>query len=136
MRARSALGAARQLARSQPSEVERLLTEAERDTQQLARERMPWADAVASLLRAGVASARGSVAVAELELARAADELDGVSMELYAAAARHRRGQLLGGDAGAALIESAEAWFAGQGVKAPAALVAMMTPGFDDPTRR
>jgi hypothetical protein len=51
-------------------------------------------------------------------------------MALYAAAARYRRGKLLGGDAGRALEDAARSWMAGQGVVNPARMVALHAPGF------
>jgi hypothetical protein len=49
-------------------------------------------------------------------------------MALYAAAARRRLGELLGGAEGAALIEAADDWMAGQGVARPERLTALFVP--------
>ena len=51
-------------------------------------------------------------------------------MNLYAAAARRRLGELLGGAAGRALIEDADRFFAGQNVKNPSRMVALIVPAF------
>jgi hypothetical protein len=53
-------------------------------------------------------------------------------MNLFAAAARRRLGQLLGGNCGQALIAQADAWMAGQGIVNPARMTAMLAPGFPD----
>jgi tetratricopeptide (TPR) repeat protein len=94
------------------------------------RERMPWARPLAGLLRAGIAARRGDADAAVARLAEVETELAGHEMELYAAAARRRRGQLLGGDAGRALAAAAEAWMTAQGIQHPARMTAMLAPGF------
>jgi len=53
-------------------------------------------------------------------------------MLLYAAVAGRRRGQLLGGDAGRELVQNAETWMIGQGIRNPARWSAMYAPGFPD----
>ena len=50
-------------------------------------------------------------------------------MMLYAHACRDRLGALVGGTQGAELRASSAAWFATQGIRAPARLVAMLLPG-------
>jgi hypothetical protein len=54
------------------------------------------------------------------------------NMQLYFAAVRHRRGELLGGDEGRSLVEASNALMAGQGIKNPARITAMYAPGFPD----
>jgi hypothetical protein len=51
-------------------------------------------------------------------------------MRLYAAAARHRLGNLLGGERGQQLVAEAEAWMTEQRIKNPAAMTRMLAPGF------
>ena len=58
---------------------------------------------------------------------------DAVDMALQSHAARRRRGQLVGGAEGTALVQAADAWMAGQGVVAPARLTAVLAPGLGEP---
>jgi hypothetical protein len=50
-------------------------------------------------------------------------------MALHAATARRRRGELVGGDAGRDLVGAADAWMAGQSIKAPQRMAAVLAPG-------
>jgi hypothetical protein len=50
-------------------------------------------------------------------------------MELFAATARRRAGQWLGGGHGAAQAGEAERWMRAQGVVSPDRMTAMMAPG-------
>jgi hypothetical protein len=61
----------------------------------------------------------------------ALDGLDAAGMALYAAAARARLAALDGGEAAEATAAKAVAWLAGQGVKRPERMIAMLAPGFD-----
>lgn len=108
----------------------RLLVAAEALVQQIEREQMPWARPLVALVRAGSAGLRGDttraaelcyVAIAGFEAAR---------MNLYAAAARRRLGQLTGGDESRQLIAAADSWMTAQQVKQPARLTRMLAPGF------
>jgi hypothetical protein len=127
LRARAALRAAEVATGSTRTD---LLEAAERDAGRIERERMPWSDPLAALLRAGVAAARGQVERAEGLLAGAVPGCEAAGMALYAAAACHRRGELLGGDEGRALGREVAAWMRGQGVIDPGRMVAMLAPGF------
>jgi hypothetical protein len=49
-------------------------------------------------------------------------------MALYAAAARRRRGELIGGDEGQVLVEEIEAWMKEQRIKNPSRMTAMLAP--------
>jgi hypothetical protein len=124
MRARSALAAAVEAGDPKP-----LLLSAERDAKRIEREKMPWGDSLARLVRAAVASSRGNLKDAITLLASAEAGLEAVDMALYAAAARRRRGELIGGDQGRALVEAANTWMIGQNIKNPDRITAMLTPG-------
>jgi hypothetical protein len=129
LRARAAL----MLAGQRPSDRPRLCREAARDAKTIASEAMPWSNPLAALLRAGIASTRGDADRALVELEQAEAGLVAADMALYAAAARYRRGKLLGGDEGRALTSAALGWMAGQGVVSPEPMVALHAPGFLDP---
>ncbi len=94
----------------------------------LERERLPWTRALAAALRAGAAHRGGDAARARRELERAVVAFDGAAMAMHAAAARRRLAELVGGDAGAALRDTAEQWMARQRVADPARLTAMLLP--------
>lgn len=107
----------------------RSLSAFDREVAELRTENAPWASALADLLRAaGLAALEDPHAVAAFERAVAA--LDDVGLALHAAVARVRLGAVHG--AGAAAMREAEAgtaWLLGQGVRAPARFVAMLSPG-------
>jgi eukaryotic-like serine/threonine-protein kinase len=126
LRARLALASAEQ---SRGDSRENGLRNAARDARLVERERTPWGLALARLVRAGIAATRSQTHEAVRLLVQTEEELEGLDMALYAAAARRRRGQLLGGDEGAVLIAEADAWMAGQDVKNPARMADMLAPG-------
>src|SRR5207244_1742579 len=72
------------------------------------------------LLRAGLEECSGHRPEAVRALEEALELFERAGMRLYAAAARRRLGQLLGGDRGRELVAAADAWMAGQGVVNPA----------------
>jgi serine/threonine protein kinase/tetratricopeptide (TPR) repeat protein len=90
------------------------------------------APAVASTAhgRAALALARGLPAEAITLLERAETTFLDYQREADAAAVRRRRGQLLGGDEGKALVTSAERWFVEQGVRNIPAMCRLLAPGF------
>jgi hypothetical protein len=128
LRARSALSCA--VAQGSSSrETKRFLRSAALDTRRVERTRAPWASALARLLRSGIAAARGHRDQALRLLESSERDLARLDMALYAVAARRRRGQLLRGDEGAALVTEADAWMAGQDIKNPARMADMLAPG-------
>jgi tetratricopeptide (TPR) repeat protein len=126
-RARRRLAAAAQTA--DPLARAALVAGAERHARAVLRQRTRWGDPLAHLLRAGVAATRGrgKDAVGLLESAEAG--LAAADMALHAAVARRRRGELLAGDTGYALVETADAWMRGQGIRNPARMASMLAPG-------
>jgi len=128
LRARSAIGCATQESVELPKK-ERLLRSATHDVRQIERTGAPWGLAVARLDRAGIAAARKHESEALRLLESVELDFRMLEMALYAAVARRRRGQLLGGDAGAALVAEADAWMAGQDIKNPARMADMLAPG-------
>jgi ATP/maltotriose-dependent transcriptional regulator MalT len=104
------------------------LAEARQAIKRLERERVPWASAVARLLRGGLAVITGDArgAVAALELAER--ELTAVDMALFAQVARLRRGEAEGGPGGAARAAAAVDWMRDNAVADPAAIAYMLAP--------
>jgi eukaryotic-like serine/threonine-protein kinase len=107
-----------------------LLREAERDVRRLAREDVPWAQALADSLRAPLAVLQGDPASALSFLERAASRFDACGMGLHAAASWRRCGELTGGEEGRAAIEAADLWMADQGIRNPVRMAALLAPGF------
>lgn len=102
---------------------------AERDARRLAGERVPWATALAALVRAGAAAARGDAgrAVALLEAAEAG--FAAAEMRLFAAAARRRRGGIVG-DTGELLVATADEWMGQHRIVNAERMTALLAPGF------
>jgi hypothetical protein len=124
---RAALAAARQGEPAGP-----LLKHAERTARTLDRQRLPWADAFAAHLRAGIASIRGDEAASVALLRRAIEGFDQGGLNLYAATSRRVLGRLVGGDEGRALIARCDDWMAGQGIRVPEKMVRACVSGFPD----
>lgn len=106
-----------------------LLREVQADARSIQRERMQWSNPLAQLLQAAVSAARGNGEEAAAMLCSAEAGFDAAHMSLYAAAARRRRGEILGGDQGRAMVAAADAWMLGQKVRNPARMTAMVAPG-------
>jgi serine/threonine protein kinase len=125
LRARVALAAAR----AGGADAKRHLAAAARDAQQLERAGLPWAAALAANLRAGIEARRDPARAAEL-LATAAERFAERGLLLHAAAARRRRGLLVGGDEGRALVDGAEAFMRAQRIADSDRWTDLLVPGF------
>ena len=128
-RGRAALAAAEAL----PADAgarRHLLRDARRSARRIVRERMAWGEPLAALVRAGARKLAGDDAGAVAELDAAIAGFDATGMALDGELARLRRGELVGGDEGAALRARAIAWMVGQGIKRPDRIAAMLAPGF------
>jgi hypothetical protein len=90
-----------------------------------------WGDALAQLLRAGVAARRDDRRAAIAHLAEATAGFDPAGMGLYAAAARSRRADLSEGPGSDALRTRADEFLAAQNIRDPRRLLATLAPGFD-----
>jgi hypothetical protein len=129
LRGRLALALA---ARAGEGKVHRAHLATARDcVRRLEREAMPVARWLSCLLSATVAHREGRSQEARKELEQAIESLEASGMMLYAAAARHRLGELLDGEAGRALSAQAHSWYAGQGVRNPARMTEMVLPGWN-----
>ena len=124
LRARTALAAAED-ARAAAG----LLQAADKAAKRIEHERMSWGGALAGLLRAGIASSRREVESSISLLESAERQLESADMALHVAAARRRRGEILGGDEGRMLVTAADSWMANQGIKNPGRMTAMLAPG-------
>jgi hypothetical protein len=111
-------------------EVKSMLRNAEWAVRRLEREKTQWGNALAVLLRAGIADRRNEKAIVRTLLADAAEQLEQVHMRSYAAAARRRLGKLLDGEQGRTVVHEADAWMTSQGIKDPTRMTAMHAPGF------
>jgi len=123
LRARLAVAAA-----AGPAAPGRLQTAAA-EARAIEREAMAWADPLAMLIRAALAAQRGAPAEAVSVLEAAERRFEAADMAPSAAAARRRRGQLLGGEKGRALIASADAAIAAMGARRPDRIADVLAPG-------
>jgi hypothetical protein len=110
----------------------RFLSKARAATRRIARERMPWSDPFALLLRAGIAYLEGSTPLALRCLHDAADRFERADMKLYLAAARRRIGALQGDQHGRELQRQADAWMAAQNITNSICMTRLLAPGFPD----
>ncbi len=95
----------------------------------IARHGRAWGLPFADLLSAGAAWARGDRGAAAEAYASASRRFDRAGMALFAAAARWRLGEVLGGDDGRSLILAAERRLRAEDVRDPARIVATLAPG-------
>lgn len=102
------------------------LREAVRCVRALEKEDVAWSVGLASLLHAGVLTTRGERSAASVSLLEAERVLGEAAMQLHVAVARARRAELSGD---VALLESAHAAIAEQGVHDPARIVEVLAPG-------
>lgn len=110
---------------------ERHLTGAERSVQVIENLAFPFQRGVAAASRAGAAMIRGERARAVDLLREAVQQAQDPEARQILAPLRWRLGELLGGDEGRALVESATADMRAQGIVNPARWTAMLVPGFE-----
>jgi len=111
---------------------------AERSVRALTRERMEWTDALVSLLRAGLVYTSGAEGHREEALAHLADaerRFEALGTRLLVAVTRRRRGELVGGAEGRALVDAAEAWMTAEGIRNPDKVCALYAPGLGSARR-
>ncbi len=125
LRARAALSAA-----ADGGDSARLIAEADRCGRRLFREEVPWAQATAKLVQAGVAAARGKAEAAVVLLEDATRRFEQEGMHLHAACARRRLGAMIGGDSGRALVDEANAWMERQSIRDAGKITEMLAPGW------
>ncbi len=101
----------------------------EADLDQLAREPIAHAPALAALLRAGLAGVRGDAPAVLQALAPAIYGLETAGMSIHATIARRGKGEWTGGPQGLALVEQAEVFMRMQDIARPTRWAAMIAPG-------
>jgi hypothetical protein len=114
---------------AEPAKRAARLAEARRMARRLGRENMAWTTPLAAMVGAAVANTVGKHARAGALLRVAMESAESADMPLYAAAARHRLGSLLGGDGGRELVVGAETAMNARGVRAPTRFAAWLIPG-------
>ncbi|NUQ65305.1 MAG: hypothetical protein HUU20_22795, partial [Pirellulales bacterium] len=107
-----------------------LIRSALRDAKRPERERAAWCDPLAWLVRAGVAAVQRDEKTAVGYLRQAIPQFESAEMALFAAVARRRLGELLGGEEGRDLVRQADDWMEGEGIRVPWRFAAMLAPGF------
>jgi len=107
-----------------------LLAVAERYAAAIDKDEMAWASALATLIRAGVAARRKDDERVVALLGDAVRAFDTAGMALHAAIARRLLGEKLGGDEGASVVATSDAWLASARVANVARATAMIAPGF------
>jgi hypothetical protein len=127
LRARAATALATK--RAGTAEANDLLAIAWRDARSIARERVPWAAALATTIEASVAHGRRDDARALVLLERGAREADDAKLALVAWSARRMAGVLRGGGDGARIVTEIDRHVLGAGGSDPARLTSLMLPG-------
>jgi hypothetical protein len=90
---------------------------------------MPWSDPLAQLTRASVAALRSDTRGAVRLLASAETGFEAADEGLYAAAARARRGELLGRPEGERLRAEAGTWMSKERIANPTRIRMLLSPG-------
>ncbi len=114
---------------SDPSLRSVRIAEARRAAHALRKECSPWAGALAAMVDAMVENALDHREGAIRALREAIERAESTDTLCYLPSARYRLGELLGGDEGQALMESAIEAVKAQGVRNPAPWLAVHLPG-------
>ncbi len=128
LRARCALAAAE--LEGQANGRAKLLGIASKMAHKIAKEDASYAAPMAALIRAGVAFGHERTDQARELLTSAAEGFDACDMALYAAAARSRLGEILGGESGIRALQDGRGWMTQQGMRNPPRWTAIVAPGF------
>jgi eukaryotic-like serine/threonine-protein kinase len=110
----------------------RHLSDAAKFIQQMGRVRVPYSEALAAPLRAGLMYVNGDRAGAVAQLGNAVRLLEAQGMGLFAAAARYRYGQLVNDGSAEDQKSAALEWMNSVGIKNPVAMIAAYTPYFEN----
>ncbi len=93
--------------------------------------KFPWPKALGQLVRAGAAAVRGDQDTAVRFLESAEADCEAADMAMHAAAALRRRGRILWGDEGEAMVARGRDAMTGQGIASPERITDMLAPGFE-----
>jgi hypothetical protein len=133
LRARTTVAAAaamvRQPDRFEAHQVGRLLRQASADARRIAREAMPWSNPLAQLIQAAIAAIQNDGQGALRLLTAAEAGFTSADMLLYQQLMRRRRGELIGGESGAALVAEADGWITEREVRKPERVAQLLAPG-------
>ena len=105
---------------------------AKKNARWIAGQKMQWGTALSHTLRAQIAHLAGDADGALAALDAAMHDAAATESGLVEQAAKRAKGLLIGGDEGAALIAEVDAHLGEQGVRAPAKLCRVYTPGFGE----
>ena len=100
------------------------------DAIRFARDRTRYAAPMSHLILAGADAVEGKTEAVLGHLEKAISGFTAVEMDLFATVSRRRKGELIGGDEGRALVAQADDFMRGQGVKKPERIAALLAPGF------
>ncbi len=119
---------------SDPSLRSTRIAEARRAARRLRKETSPWIAMLAAMVDALLENASGHREPAIAALLEAIQRAEDTDTLCYVAPARYRLGELLGGDEGRALVETATEAISAEGIRNPARWVAFYLPGRWGPT--
>jgi serine/threonine protein kinase len=111
------------------------LAEAEADARRCEAADYPYARGQTALLRSAIAAARGDTTRALGEVDTALGAFAAAQLPLETAYALRRRGKLIGGEAGEALVAEADAALREKGVADPMRWICSQAPGFPAPVK-
>ncbi len=111
------------------SDADQRLKEASAMAGVLAKGSIPSSHVLGLELEAQIELVRGNLKPAETKLRQAVLKLDEMSMNLRAAATRHRLGTLIGGSEGDELISQTAGWMEREQIANPPRMIAMLCPG-------
>jgi hypothetical protein len=107
------------------AQLERIAV-AKRAARSMRRVGLPWCSALASLVDAGAAAARGDAQTAASLFEHAEAACEAAGLHLFGAAARRRRGEL---EANPGIVSDADDWMRQHAVRNPARMTLLLAPG-------
>ncbi len=126
-RARAALAEAQ----TAKNKAAALVRSARADAMRFARDRARYAAPTANLILAGADTVEGKTEAGLAHLEKAIAGFVAAEMGLFATVSRRRKGELLGGDEGRALVVEADDFMRGEGVAKPERIATLLAPGFE-----